>query len=400
MGHEPDLTGDALSSALLSFRPTYLYAVPSVFEKIYKNFLRAAQQAGRGSLFERAVSTARDFATAEERQRLGTGSGPGFRPAAPARPLRADGVPQAPRRPGRAGLRRGLRRLTPQPRTRPLLRGYRHPRQRRLRPHRDQRRYHRAAPWAGRSSGRSGGRCPARRSGSPRTARSSCTAPSVFQGYVNDDAGTRAALRGGWLATGDLGQLDSGGLSDDHRAQEGHHHHQQRQERRPCRPGAPAAYASAGPPGGDRGRQPAVCGRPDHPRPGVPGALARLAGPAGGHAAPPGARGERPAGGDRTGRRRRQQHGVALRVDPGVPGPRGALRPQQRPADPLDEAAPGRDRAALRLRDRRDVPGQEALPPAEPRRRTNSRTGTTRTTCSAEPTARTPVDGTAEGRAE
>lgn len=78
MGHEPDLGEGALSAALLSFRPTYLYAVPSVFEKIYKNFLRAAQQSGRASLFERAVRTAQDFALAEERHRLGKGSGPGF----------------------------------------------------------------------------------------------------------------------------------------------------------------------------------------------------------------------------------------------------------------------------------------------------------------------------------
>lgn len=35
--------------------------------------------------------------------------------------------------------------------------------------------------------------------------------PSVFQGYVNDESATRNALGSGWLATGDLGQLDPEG---------------------------------------------------------------------------------------------------------------------------------------------------------------------------------------------
>lgn len=35
--------------------------------------------------------------------------------------------------------------------------------------------------------------------------------PSVFQGYVNDVPGTREALHGGWLATGDIGRLDNDG---------------------------------------------------------------------------------------------------------------------------------------------------------------------------------------------
>ncbi|MET9871348.1 AMP-binding protein, partial [Streptomyces sp. NPDC006386] len=78
MGHQADLSAEALSSALRSFRPTYLYAVPSVLEKIYKNFLRTAQQGGHGGLFERAAETARDFAAALERQRLGRGRGPAF----------------------------------------------------------------------------------------------------------------------------------------------------------------------------------------------------------------------------------------------------------------------------------------------------------------------------------
>ncbi|CAM5563975.1 long-chain acyl-CoA synthetase [Streptomyces canarius] len=51
MAHEPELTGPALSAALSTFRPTYLYGVPSVFEKLYKTFLRTARQAGRGALF-------------------------------------------------------------------------------------------------------------------------------------------------------------------------------------------------------------------------------------------------------------------------------------------------------------------------------------------------------------
>ncbi|MFI1354740.1 AMP-dependent synthetase/ligase [Streptomyces sp. NPDC020898] len=210
MGHEPDLSGDALSSALLSFRPTYLYAVPSVFEKIYKNFLRAAQGAGRGSLFERAVVTARDFATAVERQRLGTGSGPGF-------DLR---------------LQHAL---------------YERTVYRKLR-----------AALGGRVCGAVSGGSPLNRElalfyagigilvhdgyGLTETSGGITAQPvgrekfgtvgqalpgteirvaddgeilvygaSVFQGYVNDDASTRAALRGGWLATGDIGRLDPQG---------------------------------------------------------------------------------------------------------------------------------------------------------------------------------------------
>ncbi len=36
MGHEPELRADVLAESLLTFRPTYLCAVPFVFEKLYK----------------------------------------------------------------------------------------------------------------------------------------------------------------------------------------------------------------------------------------------------------------------------------------------------------------------------------------------------------------------------
>ncbi|MEY7974930.1 long-chain fatty acid--CoA ligase [Streptomyces pilosus] len=210
MGHEPDLSGESLSSALRTFRPTYLYAVPSLLEKIYKNFLRAAQQQGRGALFERAAGTARDFAAAVERQRLGRGSGPGFdlrlqhalyertvyrrlRAALGGRVLRATS--------GGSPLNRGLSLfyegigvyvhdgygltetsggVTMQPLGRE-------------------------------KSGTVGQALPGTEIRVADDGEILVRGPSVFQGYVGDGAATRAALRGGWLATGDLGRLDTEG---------------------------------------------------------------------------------------------------------------------------------------------------------------------------------------------
>ncbi|MEU3339179.1 AMP-dependent synthetase/ligase [Streptomyces sp. NPDC002144] len=210
MGHEPDLSEEALSAGLRSFRPTYLCAVPSLFERIYKNFLHASQEAGRGALFERAADTARDFAAALERQRLGGGSGPGFdlrlqhalfertvyrklRAALGGRVIRAtsggsplsrelslfyegigiyvnDGY----------GLTEAAGGITAQPLGREM-------------------------------SGTVGKALPGTDIAVAEDGEILVRGPSVFQGYINDEAATRAALRGGWLATGDIGHLDSDG---------------------------------------------------------------------------------------------------------------------------------------------------------------------------------------------
>ncbi|MFE5263111.1 AMP-dependent synthetase/ligase [Streptomyces coelicoflavus] len=207
MAHEPAMTGDALSSALCSFRPTYLYAVPSVLEKIYKNFLRAAQQAGRGALFERAAGTARDFAAALERRRLGRGPGPGL-------DLR---------------LQHALYERTVYRRLRDALGG----------------RVNRATsggsplsrelslfyegigvyvhdgygltetsggltmqPWGREKSGTVGQVLPGMEIRVADDGEILVRGPSLFQGYIGDEAGTRGVMRGGWLATGDLGHLD------------------------------------------------------------------------------------------------------------------------------------------------------------------------------------------------
>ncbi|MFD9025605.1 AMP-dependent synthetase/ligase [Streptomyces parvulus] len=207
MAHEPAMTGDELAAALRSFRPTYLYAVPSVLEKIYKNFLRAAQQAGRGALFERAAGTARDFAAALERQRLGRGPGPGF-------DLR---------------LQHALYERTVYRRLRGALGG------------RVQRATSGGSPLSrelslfyegigvyvhdgygltetsggltmqplGREkSGTVGQPLPGVEVRVADDGEILVRGPSLFQGYVGDEAATRAVMRGGWLATGDLGHLD------------------------------------------------------------------------------------------------------------------------------------------------------------------------------------------------
>ncbi|MFE2334172.1 AMP-dependent synthetase/ligase [Streptomyces coelicoflavus] len=207
MAHEPAMTGEALSSALCSFRPTYLYAVPSVLEKIYKNFLRAAQQAGRGALFERAAGTARDFAAALERRRLGRGAGPGL-------DLR---------------LQHALYERTVYRRLRDALGG----------------RVSRATsggsplsrelslfyegigvyvhdgygltetsggltmqPWGREKSGTVGQVLPGMEIRVADDGEILVRGPSLFQGYIGDEAATRGVMRGGWLATGDLGHLD------------------------------------------------------------------------------------------------------------------------------------------------------------------------------------------------
>ncbi|MEV5885894.1 AMP-dependent synthetase/ligase [Streptomyces sp. NPDC052020] len=210
MGHEPDLGAQALTAALRSFRPTYFYAVPSVFENLYKGLLRTARGAGGGALFARAAETARDFAAASERQRLGRGPGPGL-------DLR---------------LRHALYERTVYRRLRQALGG----------------RVRRAVsggsplsrelslffegigvhvhdgygltetgggvtmqPLGREKSGTVGQALPGTRIRVAADGEILVRGPSVFRGYSGDASATRAALRDGWLATGDLGHLDEEG---------------------------------------------------------------------------------------------------------------------------------------------------------------------------------------------
>ncbi|MCP3768182.1 MULTISPECIES: AMP-dependent synthetase/ligase [unclassified Streptomyces] len=210
MGHEPDLDSESLSSALRTLRPTYLYAVPSLLEKIYTNFLRTAQQAGRGTLFERAADTARDFAAAVERQRLGRGPGPGF-------DLRLQHAlyERTVYRRLRAALGGRVRRATSGGSTLS----------------RDLSLFYEGIgiyvhdgygltetgggvtmqPLGREKSGTVGQALPGNEIRVADDGEILVRGPSVFQGYAGDEAATLTALAGGWLATGDIGRLDPEG---------------------------------------------------------------------------------------------------------------------------------------------------------------------------------------------
>ncbi|MGG5171995.1 AMP-dependent synthetase/ligase [Pseudarthrobacter sp. J1738] len=65
-----------LMDDLVTFKPTFLLAVPRIFEKVYAGAESKASAAGKGKLFARAASTAVKYSTALEAARQGN-AGPG-----------------------------------------------------------------------------------------------------------------------------------------------------------------------------------------------------------------------------------------------------------------------------------------------------------------------------------
>ncbi|MDX3239896.1 long-chain fatty acid--CoA ligase [Streptomyces sp. ME03-5709C] len=76
LGHQPDLAAAELLPAMASFRPTFVLAVPYVFEKVFQGARRKAEAGGRLGPFEKAVDVAVRHAEAMEARAFGTGPGP------------------------------------------------------------------------------------------------------------------------------------------------------------------------------------------------------------------------------------------------------------------------------------------------------------------------------------
>ncbi|MFF8406489.1 AMP-dependent synthetase/ligase [Streptomyces sp. NPDC015684] len=76
LGHAPSLAADDLLPDLAAFRPTALLTIPYMLEKIFNSARAKAEAGGRTAVFDRAVAVARRYGEALEARQTGTGSGP------------------------------------------------------------------------------------------------------------------------------------------------------------------------------------------------------------------------------------------------------------------------------------------------------------------------------------
>ncbi|MGH3324720.1 MAG: AMP-dependent synthetase/ligase, partial [Streptomyces sp.] len=76
LGHQPVMAAEALLPDLATFRPTFMLAVPYLFEKIFQASRRKAELEGKLGPFEKAVEVAVRYAEAVEQKAFRTGPGP------------------------------------------------------------------------------------------------------------------------------------------------------------------------------------------------------------------------------------------------------------------------------------------------------------------------------------
>ncbi|MEC4018719.1 AMP-dependent synthetase/ligase [Streptomyces sp. H27-D2] len=76
LGHQPNLTAAALLPDLKTFRPTFILAVPYIFEKVFQAARRKAETEGKLGAFDKAVDIAVRYAEAMEHKAFGTAPGP------------------------------------------------------------------------------------------------------------------------------------------------------------------------------------------------------------------------------------------------------------------------------------------------------------------------------------
>ncbi|MFF8598236.1 AMP-dependent synthetase/ligase [Streptomyces sp. NPDC015232] len=76
LGHQPVLAASELLPDLRAFRPSFVLAVPYVFEKVFHAARRRAEAEGKRGPFDKAVDVAVKYAEAMEHKAFGIGPGP------------------------------------------------------------------------------------------------------------------------------------------------------------------------------------------------------------------------------------------------------------------------------------------------------------------------------------
>ncbi|MFD3585693.1 AMP-dependent synthetase/ligase [Streptomyces sp. NPDC058683] len=77
LGHAPSLKAEDLLPDLAAFKPTCLLTIPYMLEKVFNTARAKAEAGGRVAVFDRATGVAQRYGEALEASQTGTGSGPG-----------------------------------------------------------------------------------------------------------------------------------------------------------------------------------------------------------------------------------------------------------------------------------------------------------------------------------
>ncbi|MGW7055861.1 AMP-dependent synthetase/ligase [Streptomyces sp. NPDC054887] len=210
MGHQPVLAAHALMPDLVSFRPTFILAVPYIFEKVFAGARRRAEADGRAGAFDKAVEVAVRYAEAQEQRAFGTGPGPSaalrlqhqfFEKAVYAKVREAMGGRVRHAMSGGSGMARRLGLFFAGAGV-TVFEGYG------------------LTETTGAATANPPERTRYGTVGQPLPGTTVHIAEDgeiwlhggqVFSRYLNDPRSTDAVLRDGWLATGDIGALDEDG---------------------------------------------------------------------------------------------------------------------------------------------------------------------------------------------
>ncbi|MFF2599610.1 AMP-dependent synthetase/ligase [Streptomyces californicus] len=210
LGHQPELSARALMPDLLTFRPTFILAVPYIFEKVFNGARRTAEAEGRAGPFDKAVDIAVKYAEALEQKAFGVGPGPSaglrmqhqfFDKVVYKKVRDAMGGRMRHAMSGGSGMDRRLGLFFAGAGV-DVFEGYGLT---------ETSAAATANPPERTRYGTVGRPVPGTSVHIADDGEVWVNGPNVFSGYLGDPAATRAVLHEGWLATGDLGSLDDDG---------------------------------------------------------------------------------------------------------------------------------------------------------------------------------------------